>query len=170
MGGRTRKADAAKYRRYVESMIDTDDAELLDAMEQSRYAVGDESFIEQTEQELREMRLEREVTGDVVLPEPPRVGLDEIEGVVADEYGVDVRELHRHGRRAGEAKTVAVEMMCRLSGLSQRDVARHFAYRNDAGVAGQRRVLRERLSADGKLAQRVNRLQRRLLLKHKKQV
>lgn len=94
-------------------------------------------------------------------PDPGRV--DE---VVAEAFGVSVEDLHLHGRKAGRSKGVALELCCRLTGLSQRQVAEHYGGMSCSGVTYQRRLLRKTMRADLDLADLVSRLQARLLGKN----
>jgi DNA-binding transcriptional ArsR family regulator len=103
--------------------------------------------------------------GSIYVSAIARVDVGAIEAAVADEMGVERSLLHAHGHRGGDAKALAIELCCRLSGLSQRRVGAHFGYGTDAGVTRQRRVLRDRLTADSSLADAVKRLQAGLLNK-----
>ena len=60
--------------------------------------------------------------------------------------------LRHHGKRAGVAKSVAIEAACRLSGMSQRAVGNHYGGISGAAVTKQRRRLAELRSKDRKLA------------------
>ena len=88
-------------------------------MAASRYAIGDARFVEQTEGRVEARRSGRAQDEDLDFPRwtvPP----DEIDAAVAKHYGIDVQQLRAHGRSAGEAKVVAMELACRLAGLTGR--------------------------------------------------
>lgn len=166
LGLMERKSDRGRreaYRRYVEGMIGGKDDVLVDALQASRYAIGEKQFIQDTEAVLKELKIENGTYGDIRYPDGPIVELKEIEGAVADEFGVEVKDLRDHGSRGGVAKSVAIELCCRLSGKTQREIAKHYAYKTDAGVSRQRRVLREKVSQDAGLRRQVERLKKRLV-------
>jgi hypothetical protein len=143
MGGRTDAGRMRAYRKYVESMIGNDDDVMQEALTASRYAIGDDTFLEEAERTLKEMPLPVETRRDVALPTAHRRTLPEIETAVATEFGLATPDLHRHGLHAGIAKAVAIELCCLFSGKTQREISIHYAYRSDGGVARQRRVLRQ---------------------------
>jgi chromosomal replication initiation ATPase DnaA len=120
--------------------------------------MGDEKFVEQVEDELNEMQIREAVFGDVELPVTNGVEICKIEKAVAAKYGVSTELLHEHGRRAGVAKGVAIELCCMLSGKTQRAIAQYYGFKTDAGVSYQRRVLRQMTREDPKLRRDVRRL------------
>jgi hypothetical protein len=144
-------------------MIGKDDEVLERALGGSRYAIGDDEFVERAEEQLKRLRLQKVVLGDIERPRGVQLPVDQVEGRVAAEFGVSAGKLREHGLRVGLAKMVAIEMCCALCGQSQRAVARLYGYRTDGGVTRQRRVLRERMRADPALERRVSDLRRRLL-------
>lgn len=138
----SRRSSARRaYRRYVESMIvETDDATRA-LMSANRYVIGSPEFAEETENELtarRDLEPHRE---DVVLPRRG-VSLVVIDQRVACHYGVQATDLKRHGRSVGDAKAVAVELACRLSGISQRDIGAHYGDIRTSAVSKIRLRLR----------------------------
>jgi chromosomal replication initiation ATPase DnaA len=144
-------------------MIGKKDECLEEALSASRYAIGDSGFIEQAEADLKELHLREAVFGDVMmLPTEEGVALARVEEAVGRSYGVAVGDLHGHGRRAGVAKSVAIELCCMLSGKTQRDIAKHFGFKTDAGISRQRRVLGERLSEDAALRRKIQNLAKQL--------
>ena len=150
------------YRAYAEGMIGKDDEVLKEAFYASRYAIGGKKFVEQAESELNEMHIRRASFGDITLPRKDGVQVEKIEKVVAARYGIDLKDLHDHGRRVGEAKGVAIELCCMLSGKNQRQIARHFGYKTDAGISRQRRILREKAKVDPAIQKQLKRLAKRL--------
>ena len=162
MHGLTETGNRRAYRRYVQSMIGKKDDVLDAALSASRYAIGDEAFIQQAEEELRELHVRKGLFGEIHPPSDAAVAVETVEEAVAKHFGVSVEALHEHGRRTGEAKAVAVELCCMLTGRSQRELARHFGYKTDAGVSRQRRVVRERAAEDPKLRRAIQRLAKNL--------
>jgi len=162
MERRTRRGQQAAYRRYVESMTGAKavDEPLQEARARHGYAVGNETFLETVGEDLYAARMSRVETGDIRWPQPKPVSMETISATIADAYGVRPDILIRHGRAAGPAKAVAVEMCCRLSGVSQRAVARHFGYRSESSIGKLRESLRGQCANDPKLARRVAGLER----------
>jgi len=161
--GRRRMAERRQaYRAYVESLAEGEDLTLREAMGASRYAIGEREFREEVEEELREVRLNKGVYGDIIWPEGRQYEMAQVAECVAAEFGVDPAELHTHGRRGGVAKKVALELCCRLCGRSQREVGAYFGYTGNGAVGKQRARIREMTNADEALSQCLLRLQKQL--------
>lgn len=106
----------AAYRKYVERFVTKDDDKTLTALELSPYAIGDEAFIDEIEAEIKKERQSVRSRADIVWPRTTRPDVEAVERAVAEEFGISVDDLSMHGRRVGPAKSVAVELACRLSG------------------------------------------------------
>lgn len=162
MGRRSRQRNRAAYRRYIAEMAgDEQDAQLHEALAASRYAIGDEDFVERIEQDVRKKVAAHE--GDVFGPRERLAEIRVVETAVAKQWGVRAEDLHSNGHRTGVAKTVAVELACRLTGESQRQVGRFFGYTSDSSVVKQRGRFRSLISQDKDLRAKTARLQKRLL-------
>ena len=122
-----------RYRGYVLACLEKDDEELKRCLGQSGYGIGDEEYVKRLEREMREGRSGEERDRDVAYP-LERIGAERIEAVVAREYGVPVERLRAGGRERGmsKAKTVVMELACRLSGWTQREIGRRYG-----GVSSQ---------------------------------
>lgn len=167
MGRKTVKGNRAAYRRYLEGIVGEKDMELTKALTASRYAIGDEKFVEETESDLREIHLARACGGGDIYRPRERIGrIEAIEKEVAKILDVQVADLHVDGHRAGLAKALAVELSCQLTGKSQREVGRYFGYSSDSSVVKQRKKLQALLKEDKALAKREERLKRKLLKEH----
>ncbi len=94
-------------------------------MAASRYAIGGTAFIERSEDQIEQRRSGRVQDRDLDLPRRT-VSLDEIDAAVAKHYRVDQRSFSAHGRRAGPAKAVAVELAAQLADMSGRAVGQHY--------------------------------------------
>src|SRR5208283_2783314 len=68
---------------------------------------------------------------------------DEIDAAVAQPYGIEVQQLRVRGRSAGEAKVVAVELACRLAGLTGRAIGAHYGKISSAAVSTTHRKVRQ---------------------------
>jgi len=99
-----------------------------------------------------------ELDRDIELPRPS-VSLERIDETVASRFGIRAESLYRHGRSAGPAKGVAVELAVRLTELSQREIGFHYGGMSSQAVSMIRRRLREANTNEGALAE----LQRRLV-------
>ena len=139
MSGRTKADRKTEYRQYIESMVDGKDDVLEQAMESSRYAIGDADFRDEVREELRQREMEQGETGDIVWPEARRLNVKDVEAAVIEELKVTAKDLHAHGRHAGPAKSMAIELCCRFTGLSQREIALHFGYGSESSVGKQRK-------------------------------
>jgi len=131
-----------RYRGYVHACVMDDDQPLLDAMRASRYAVGENRFIRETEQRLGQLRTGSVQDRDLALP-TVTVDIDTVDACVARHYAIDPAELKQHGHRAGAAKAVAVELACRLTGESGRAVGMHYGGISSSAVGNIRRKVRD---------------------------
>jgi putative transposase len=154
----TQKGRREAYRGYIARMLTSDDEELKVALGMSRYAVGDEGFIRESESDLREMEVARYIEGDVIRPKERVSEIGVVEIAVSREFGVKVQDLHYDGHRAGLAKTVAVELSCRLTGKSQREVGMYYGYGHESSVGKQRKLLASLTAGDAGLAKRIDKL------------
>lgn len=145
LGRFTDKRSRAAYREYIEGLLGGEDEELKEAQGISAYAIGDREFIEETEEEIKEARMSKVVTGDIVWPEKRKKGLDEVVGAALKVVGLKTEDLTANGRRLGEKKGVVVELLCRHASASQRAVAKKLGYRSETSVGKQRQLMRKRL-------------------------
>jgi hypothetical protein len=151
------------YRAYVRACVMDDDGPLLEAMRASPHAVGSEQFVARIEREFEQRRTGRPTDRDVELPRR-QVDLERISRAVAEVYGIDPAVLREHGRRAGEAKAVALELACRHSGLNQREIGRHYGQITSMAVCMARRRFREdQAEPDRALPERLARLEEEIL-------
>lgn len=130
------------YRAYVDTSLMEDDRLICDAMCASRYAIGDESFIKATEKRLQKHRKGTAQDKDLDLP-IVTVPIETIDAYVSEHFQIDPGKLFEHGHRAGKAKYLAVELACRLAGLTNRDVGAHYGGISSAAVSIIRRNVRE---------------------------
>ena len=79
---------------------------------------------------------------DLILP-VVHMDLDTVDACVAKHFGIETAALKQHGRRAGPAKAVAVELACRLTGQSGRALGMHYGGISGAAVGNIRRKIRE---------------------------
>jgi REP element-mobilizing transposase RayT len=131
-----------QYRAYTQACLLEDDRPIAEALQASRYAIGDERFARDTSRRLARRRTGRPQDADVALP-AQGVALEEIDARVAARFRVGPEDLRQHGHHAKTAKFVAVEVACRLSGLTQRAIGAHYGGITSAAVSIIRRKIRE---------------------------
>ena len=141
------------YRAYVHACVMEDDRPLLEAMRSSRYAIGSQQYVAEIEQEFEKRRTGKATDRDVALPRA-QVDLQRITQIVAEQYGIDPGALKQHGRRAGEAKALALELACRHTGLNQREIGRHYGNITSMAVCMARRRFREHQARDNPTLQK----------------
>lgn len=157
-GRKTPAGQRKAYKRYIGECISKDDAVFKKALSISRYAVGDEKFIEQSEEDIRCQIEQKVVYGDVVQPwEKIGVGLDDILRIVSSVYDVPCSDFREHGNCAGIAKGALVELCCKYGGQTQRSIAQFLGYKSESAVGKQRQRLKRRLSEDKKELKRFQR-------------
>ncbi|HOW96203.1 MAG TPA: transposase [Kiritimatiellia bacterium] len=138
--GRSREEAQRRYRAYAQAMVAEDDEPLKGLMARSTHAWGSEEFVEKVEKELLGGKTGRARDADVQRPWRG-VEMAVLDEVVARAYGIEAGTLKRHGRSAGEAKAVAVELASRWSGRTQREIGAHYG-----GISGQAvHMIRRRL-------------------------
>ncbi len=108
----------------------------------SRFAIGDESFIEETKKRLQKRRTGTVQDQDLALP-TVTVDAETVDAYVTRHYRIEQEDLFEHGHRAGAAKFVAVELACRLTGMTGRAVGSHYGGISSAAVSIIRRNVRE---------------------------
>jgi REP element-mobilizing transposase RayT len=138
-----------RYRNYLMTCLMEDDSELRRAFERSGHGIGDEEYIETLEQELRQRKSGTIRDRDVAYPDE-RVPVARIDEVVAREYRTVVEALKVHGRNkgTGTAKVAAIELACRLSGITQRDVGAYYGGISSQAVSLARKRAKVMLPAD----------------------
>ena len=155
-------SERRSYRRYIESMVEKDDEQLSSALTQSKYAIGDDDFIAEVEDEMKAIAQAAMVSADIEGPEEGKIELGSIEEAVCEEYGCEREDLRRHGHAVGEAKSVAIELACSLGGMTNRSVGMEYGGISGAAIGYQRRMLAETLAADTATRKRFNSILKKL--------
>jgi putative transposase len=137
------------YRKYLYGFLVTDDADLGAALERSSYGIGDDAYVEELEQELMHRKVGSELDRDVDYP-VERICVACVDAVVAEAFGTVVEVLRGNGHAAGAglAKAVAMELACRLTGLSQRAVGALHGGISSQAVSLARRKARTEVSVE----------------------
>jgi putative transposase len=157
---RVKKSQEGKeYRKYVESGLAETDKEWKDAMEESRLSVGGEEFRRWVWDKHMDLLKGRRKKEDVLLrKERGHVGAEEVLKVVAAEHGV-AEERMSHRQRGGWVRPVAARMLCRYSGLTQREVAEMLKLKTGAAVSAQMRRLDAEQSGNRELRRQLDRIE-----------
>lgn len=129
-----------RYKAYVQQCLVAEDRELRRLLECSSHGIGDEEYVESLEAELRERKSGLDRDRDVSYP-VERISFDRIDAVVAREFGVEVEGLSAHGRckGVGVAKMAGIELACRLSGMTQREIGEHYGGMSSQAVSKSRK-------------------------------
>lgn len=148
--GNLTAAARRRYRVYVLACLMEDDVELRRMLERSGHGIGDEEYVGALERELRDRKSGSEKDRDVGYPEEPVIDGDIIDDVVAREYGVEGKALRSPGRRKGteEAKAVAMDLVCRLGALTQREAGSRYGGVSSQAVSLARKRVRTLLSSE----------------------
>jgi REP element-mobilizing transposase RayT len=109
-----------QYRADTHACLLEDDAPIIEAMAASRHAIGTTGFVEKTEQTIELRREGRLQDKDIELPR---------------RFRMKAEQLRAHGHVAGPAKAAAVELACRLSGMTQRAIGAHYGGIGAAAVS-----------------------------------
>ncbi|MFA5810664.1 MAG: transposase [Thermoleophilia bacterium] len=142
------------YLAYTHACIMEDDRQLHEALKASRYAIGGPEFIDRTERQLEQRRSGRPQDADVSLPSLT-VRIERIDTFVAAEFGIDPVDLKTHGHRTGVAKQIAIELACRLTGLTQRAIGAYYGGISSGAVCMARRKVREQAGDAAKIVDRI---------------
>jgi putative transposase len=156
---RGREGRRAAYAAYILEVLGQEDEGFAQEAEACAYAIGSPTYRQAIEEELLALRRTQTAERDVTWPRGLQPGVETVKRVVAQAYGIECASLHRHGLRVGAPKAMAIELACRVTGRSQREIGRHFGYASDAGVAKSRRALAEQLKSDASLRSRLRELE-----------
>ena len=162
-GRQTLRGRHAAYKRYIELFVTKHDTGFVEAMAANRYAIGDDAFTGQVESDLRDVRVDKGVYGDIRWPTGRYVPVERIAELVADLFKLPVAELQARGYAARLAKKIALELACRHSGKSQRLVGEFFGYRGNGAVSKQRERLRELSADDSVLKRKLDKLEKTII-------
>lgn len=150
------------YAAYVRACLMKMDAVLGAAYGQSVYAIGEERHIQEVEDEIRAPKREGPNAGDILSPRRGAASATMALDAAASACGITMDMLRGHGRKAGLAKSMAIELACRSEGLSQRSIAAALGTSEHA-VGKHRRRLAERTGQDAGIAQQIEMAHRRML-------
>ena len=154
------RGQISAYRKYVEGCISKTDDEISNALDANRYAIGDEKFVEQVESDLREVKVNKGVYGDIKWSAGKKISLSDISEAVAKDFGFDAAALLTRAKDVRTARKFALELSCRYSGQSQRQIGEYYGYRGNGSVLKQRKRLKELCGDNNKLRRRFERIEK----------
>lgn len=162
--GRGKKALA--YRRYVESGLAENDAELQEALKRSSKAIGLEPFCRWAEEAYQNLAQQQGQPLDVAMRrvEIPASAAEVFEAV-QEEFGVRRADLQRR-RSVSDARLVAMKLLKEEAGLTQREVALQLGLRDGTTISRKLSEFGIRLEKEGRLRKRYQRLRHRIVHKH----
>ncbi len=164
MGGRTLGISSLRYRAFMRAALSREDTALREALTSSRYAVGDAGFVTDIEAALKAGKQGDMRDADVLWPPETRPSPIQIDAAICSVYGIGPERLKAHGRTAGEAKSMALEMACAIGGMTQRSAGLYYGGITSAAVGYQRRRLHAMLGADADARSRFERIRAHLKL------
>lgn len=141
--GKKRWMARRRYRAYVESCLTENDEPLRRLLQSSSYAAGSEEYIEEIEERLRKRKTGTPRDRDIAVPEK-HVGIAVIDRVAAQEYGIepDALQYNGHSKGVGPAKATAIELACRMTGMTQRAIGLHYGGISSQAVSLARKKIR----------------------------
>jgi len=148
-----RESEACRraYAVYIQACLMEPDAVMGAAYGQSPYAIGEERFVQEVEEEIRSSKRGASKTSDVLVPREKPATATEVLEAAAAACGIIVDILRGHGRKMGLVKAMAIELACRGVGSSQREIAAALGTSEHA-VGKQRRRLAERIRLNPQIA------------------
>ena len=148
------------YEAYVRGCLGEADEALGSVYRNSLYALGDDAFVKGVEDEMRRAADARFTQSDLASPPERRHNVDELLRMTCEVLGVAVKDLTARGRRMGTSKAMAIELMCRIGGISQRALGEHLGVSEHA-IGKQRHRLASSRSDDPALHERFEAMEQR---------
>ena len=123
MNRRTLAECRRAYGMYMRECLAARDGVLAKDYGRSAYAIGDDAFVEDIEEELLDTPAPGLRRGDVVLPLIPRVDVAAALASACKTVRVELSEVQRRGARLGHIKAHVIDLVCRMPGITQRSLA-----------------------------------------------
>ena len=139
---------AARYRGFVEEAIDRDDSGFAEMWDASPRSIGGLQFrlwVDRLHEDLLRTRTKME---DISFHTPPtHLTPEAVLAAVCRELNLGQEDLKRR-HRGSPARAIAARMLCRYSGITQRQAGAYLGFDTGAAVSLQLKRLSQRLSAD----------------------
>jgi hypothetical protein len=157
-----KRARAREYRKFVErGLIHTDD-EFSELMQMKPRGIGSIEFRSWVDAEYRKLRENQGSKEDVSFRQEAHLrDVDGIIRVVAESFSVSEDEMQLPLRRT-MARPVAVQMLCKYAGLTQRDAGSRVGYQTGAAASLQIKRLRETSKNDNALIGKTARIEKQI--------
>ena len=150
MGRRTLAGCRRAYGAYMRDCLGSADEVLASAYDRSRYAIGEDDFVEGVEEEMREQAVTGWSGSDLAASEERGVGVADLLRVACEQEGVELAELESKWRRLGTSRGMVLELVCRYGGCTQRDLGEVLGVSEHA-IGKQRKRFADMLSGDPQL-------------------
>ncbi len=155
MGRGTSAGCCRAYGVYVWHCLASADEVLASAYDRSRYAIGEDEFVEGVEEEMRDQAGTGRSGSDLAASEERGVGVANLLSVACEQVGVDFAELKGKWRRLGRSRGMVLELVCRYGGCTQRDLGEVLGVSEHA-IGKQRKRFAEMLSGDTQLRKQLH--------------
>ncbi len=152
------KQQRLAYGRFVEAGLAETDEELAELLKTSRWGIGDREFQDRIRDRHTELTNQARRQEDVSYRRVMcAASADMVLRAVAEGFGVD--EVVLRTRQYGcVARAAAALLLCRYTGMNQRDAATTLGMGSGSAVCQQLKALRARLTREPELAACVNRI------------
>jgi hypothetical protein len=150
MGRGTLAGCRRAYGVYVRDCLASSDEVLATAYDRSRYAIGEDEFVEGVEEEMRDQAGRGRSGLDLAASEERVVSVADLLRVACEQVGVELAELKGKWRRLGTSRGMVLELACRYGGSTQRDLGEVLGVSEHA-IGKQRKRFAEKLSRDPQL-------------------
>jgi len=157
-----KKERAKEYRKFVERGLAETDDEFSELMKMEPRGIGSIEFRSWVDAEYRKLRESQGSKEDVSFrQEAHLVDVDGIIRIVADSFSVSEQEMQLPLRR-NMARPVAVHMLCKYAGLTQRDAGSRVGYKTGAAASLQIKRLRESSKNDNALTRKIAHIEKQI--------
>ena len=147
----TKAKRPGEYRKFVEAGIAQSDREFERILALSPLAIGSEKFMDWVRGMHDKLSGKHGRAEDVTLRRRSRrLGADRVIEIVCSQLGADRQEVSRR-QRDSLLRPITAKMLCRYSGLTQRQAGELLNLSTGAAVSHQLRTLASAAAANGKL-------------------
>jgi len=151
----TKAKRPGEYRKFVEAGIAETDRDLERIMKASPLAIGSEQFMHWVRGIHDKLSGGRRRTEDVTLRRRSRrLAAERVIEIVCGQLGADRAEVSRR-QRDSLSRPIIAKMLCRYSGLTQRQAGELLNLSTGAAVSSQLRTLASAAAAKGKLRKKL---------------
>jgi len=151
----TKAKRPAEYRKFVEAGIAETDRDLERIMKAGPLAIGSEQFMHWVRGMHDKLSGKRRRTEDVTLRRRSRrLAPERVIEIVCSQLGAGREEVSRR-RRDSLLRPIVAKMLCRYSGLTQRQAGELLNLSTGAAVSSQLRTLASAAAASGKLRKKL---------------